>query len=91
LIQDPDDILELARHLAGDVLPLSANQGDRAEVVSRSHLGRPADSAALVEQGSWSLLELQHGQRLLREAGFLLVIGPAIRASLIKRRLSAPE
>jgi alkylation response protein AidB-like acyl-CoA dehydrogenase len=52
-----------------------------------------AAAAVLVNEGSRSLLELQHGQRLLREAGFLLVFGsrPAIRASLIKGLLGPPE
>jgi alkylation response protein AidB-like acyl-CoA dehydrogenase len=51
-----------------------------------------AAAVVLVNEGSRSLLELQHGQRLLREAGFLLVFGsrPAIRASLIKRLSDAP-
>ena len=51
-----------------------------------------AAAALLVAEGSRSLLEGRNGQRLLREAGFLLVFGsrPAIRASLMNR-LTGPE
>jgi hypothetical protein len=52
-----------------------------------------AAAAVLVSEDNRSLLGLQHGQRIFREAGFLLVLGSrhAIRASLIKRLLDAPE
>jgi alkylation response protein AidB-like acyl-CoA dehydrogenase len=70
----------------------SASDAEMPEVRARTaEFAVKAAAAVLVSEGSRSLLELAHGQRLLREAGFLLVFGsrPAIRASLIKR-LSGP-
>lgn len=68
-MRDPDDILELARHLADDVLFPVAHDVDIAAIA-----------------------ESEHCQRLLREAGFLLVFGsrPPIKASLLAR-LSSPS
>lgn len=49
-------------------------------------------AAVLVAEGSGSLLVGGHGQRLLREAGFLLVFGsrPPIKASLLARFSGRP-
>ena len=49
-----------------------------------SELALRASAALVVAQGSRAVLADQHGQRLLREAGFLLVFGsrPGIRTTL---------
>lgn len=58
-----------------------------------SELSVRAAAAVVASEGSRSLLVRQHGQRLFREAGFLLVFGsrPAIKASLVGRLLGSLE
>ncbi len=71
----------------------SASSAEMPEVRARAaEFALKAAAALLVAEGSRSLLEGKNGQRLLREAGFLLVFGsrPAVRASLMTR-LTRPE
>jgi alkylation response protein AidB-like acyl-CoA dehydrogenase len=91
----PDKALEWERDLenlrgALDAAPPAEVPDLRARA---SDFSLRAAAAVLVAEGSRSLLERQDGQRLLREAGFLLVFGsrPAIKASLIERLVGAPE
>ncbi|WP_112272156.1 acyl-CoA dehydrogenase family protein [Lentzea terrae] len=70
-------------HEAGhDVIPAARAQA--AELALRTA------AALVVHDGSRAVLPREHGQRLLREATFLLVFGtrPGIRAALLDRLLS---
>ena len=65
-----------------------ASPAEMPEVRARAaELALRAAAAVMVSEGSRSLLEGKNGQRLFREAGFLLVFGsrPAIKASLMHR------
>ncbi len=72
----------------------TASPGELPALRARaSELSVRAAAAVVASEGSRSLLVRQHGQRLLREAGFLLVFGsrPAIKASLVGRLLGSLE
>lgn len=71
--------------LSGDPTRIVAGRAAASELAWR------ASATLAVHSGSRSVLRSQHAQRLLREAGFLLVFGsrPAIRDALLAR-LSPP-
>ena len=75
------------------LLDESGDDGMPAARAAASELALRAAAAAAVHEGSRSVLVGDHGQRLVREALFLLVFGtrPSIRAELLQRLRAVPD